>query len=125
MGDGQYKSLILIAMIFTATACEDTGKQATESDSSGLPARGVTVSWDASTAKQVGETGGGYLVYIAKTSVAISSTTPVQVANPGNGTHVTSTVTQLAPGTYNFAVKAYSTESTSELSTITNFTVPQ
>jgi hypothetical protein len=123
--DHLHKYLISIALIFALTGCEDTAKQATESDSSGLPPRAVTVSWSASNAKQVGEAGGGYLVYVAKTSVAIATTTPVQVANPGNGTHITSTVTQLAPGTYNFAVKAYSAESTSELSPIANFTVPQ
>jgi hypothetical protein len=125
VANGIYKSISLIAILLAATACEDTGKQAADGDSSGLPPRAVTVSWTASNAKQVGEPGGGYLVYIAKTSVAIATTAPVQVANPGNGTHVTSTVTQLSPGTYNFAVKAYSTETTSELSTITNFTVPQ
>ncbi|MDZ4084609.1 MAG: fibronectin type III domain-containing protein [Bdellovibrionales bacterium] len=125
MGDQHYKILISLLLAFTVTGCEDTGKQASESDSSGLPSRAVTVSWDASNAKQVAETGGGYLVYVAKTSVAIGTVTPVQIANPGNGTHVTSLVKQLTPGTYNFAVKAYSTESTSELSTITNFTVPQ
>ena len=125
MSNGIFRAITLITLLLAATACEDSGKQAAEGDSSGLPPRAVTVSWTASNAKQVGETGGGYLVFIAKTSVAIATTTPVQVANPGNGTHVTSTVTQLAPGTYNFAVKAYSIETTSELSTITNFTVPQ
>lgn len=125
MRDRLYRCLISTVFIFAVTACEDTGKQAAEGDSSGLPPRSVTVSWTANNAKQVGQPGGGYLVYIAKTSVAIATTTPVQVANPGNGTHVTSTVTQLSPGTYNFAVKAYSADATSELSTITNFTVPQ
>lgn len=118
-----YKVLITIALSLVGAGCENTGTQAAESDSTGLPTKRVTVSWTASNAKQVGEPGGGYLVYIAKTSVAIATTTPVQVTNPGNGTHVTSRVTQLAPGVYNFAVKAYSTESTSELSAITNFTV--
>lgn len=114
-----------MALLCAGTGCEDTGTKALESDSSGLPARPVTVTWSASNAKQVGDAGGGYLVYIAKTSVAIGTVAPVQISNPGNGTHITSTVTQLVPGTYNFAVKAYSTETTSELSTITNFTVPQ
>lgn len=125
MGDQHYKNIITLLLVFTVTGCEDTGKQVSESDSSGLPSRAVTVSWDASNAKQVAEPGGGYLVYVGKTSVAIGTVTPVQISNPGNGTHVTSLVKQLTPGTYNFAVKAYSTESTSELSTITNFTVPQ
>jgi len=92
---------------------------------SNLPPKTVSITWTANNAKQVGQAGGGYLVYVAPTSKAIALVTPIQVANPGNGTHVTSTTTSLQPGVYNFAVKAYSSEGTSELSAITNFTVPK
>jgi hypothetical protein len=69
--------------------------------------------------------GGGYLVYVAPVTKAIGLQTPLQVANPGNGAHVTSTTTSLTPGVYNFAIKAYSAEGISEMSSITNFTVPK
>lgn len=117
-------------------ACEDTGPtRTTSSGSSGslvptptpsnLPPKTVTISWTASHAKQVAAAGGGYLVHVAHVSRAIALETPIQVANPGNGTHVTSTTTSLSPGVYNFAVKAYSADGTSEMSPITNFTVPK
>jgi hypothetical protein len=66
---GSIKALISNpAMIFTVPLPVKTqGKQATESDSSGLPARAVTVSWDASNCKaRSAETGGGYLVYVSQ-----------------------------------------------------------
>ncbi len=116
-------TLLLFAFLFAA--CEEKGLQSDSSDSSLLPPRSVTINWTPSSAKQVAEAGGGYLLYVAPTSSALASAVPIQISNPGNGTHITSSTTQLKPGTYNFAIKAYSADSTSELSGITNITVPQ
>lgn len=92
---------------------------------SNLPPKTVTINWTANNAKQVAQAGGGYLLYVAHVSKAVALATPIRVANPGNGTHVTSTTTSLQPGVYNFAIKAYSSEGESELSAVTNFTVPK
>lgn len=128
--------LATVVTCMLTLACEETGPtRTTSSGSSGtlvptptpsnLPPKTVTISWTASNAKQVAAAGGGYLVYVAHVSRALALETPIQVANPGNGTHVTSTTTSLSPGVYNFAVKAYSADGTSEMSPVTNFTVPK
>lgn len=126
-------SILFIGTIISACEESSPGRSTTSGSSgaaptptpSNLPPKAVTISWTASNAKQVAQAGGGYLVYVAHVSKAIALETPIQVANPGNGSHVTSTTTSLSPGVYNFAVKAYSSEGTSELSAITNFTVPK
>lgn len=116
---------VLLLTLGTQVACEEKGAGSTSTDSGSVPPKSITVSWTANHAKQVSEAGGGYLVYIAPVELALTSATPISVANPGDGSHITSTTTTLKPGTYNFAVKAFGSDGTSELSPITNFTVPQ
>ena len=131
-----FRLLPILLLSTLLTACEEGTPtiRSTNSGSNGvspvptpsnLPPKTVTINWTASNAKQVAAAGGGYLVYVAHVSKAVALETPIRVANPGNGTHVTSTTTSLTPGVYNFAIKAYSADGTSEISAVTNFTVPR
>ena len=92
---------------------------------SGTP-RSVTITWNASRAKDVGQAGGGYRVYVKKgLAPTTQDTTPVVVNNPGNGTHITSTTVTLTPGRHYFIITAFSATGSSVASTTSSVLVPQ
>ena len=95
------------------------------SDGDSGPPRSVTISWNASHAKDVGQTGGGYRVYIKKGSVpSITTTTPIMINNPGGGAHTTSLTTMLDKGRHYVIITAFSASGTSPVSQSTNVMVP-
>lgn len=91
----------------------------------GGPPRAVTISWNASHAKDVGQTGGGYRVYIRKGTVpTTSNTTPIVINNPGSGVHTTSTTATLESGRHYVIITAFSATGTSTISSTATVTVP-
>ena len=129
-----------LALVFLISGCKEKGSGQAYLDSisggggtgstpspdadSGTP-RSVTISWNASHAKDVGQTGGGYRVYIRKGSVpSIQTTEPIIINNPGGGVHTTSLTTTLTTGRHYMVITAFSANGTSTVSQTANVVVP-
>ena len=84
----------------------------------------VAINWPASHAKDVGVSG-GYKVWVHQGSKpTTSNTTPIIVANPGGGVHVTTKSVVLTTGRYYFSISSYSLNGDSPLSTPAYLVIP-
>lgn len=109
--------LVLAGIFGLLAGCKMESASQTDSGSTGGSSKTVRVSWNPSHAAAVAAAGGGYKVYVKKNSPPTASdTTPVTVANPGSGTHVTSATMTLTSGQYYVSVSSYSTNGDSPLS---------
>ncbi len=101
-----------------------TAPTPTPDDNSGTP-RTVTISWTASRARDVGQTGGGYRVYVRKGTVpTTTNTTPIVINNPGGGVHTTSTTATLTSGRHYVIITAFTASGASAISQTATVVVP-
>jgi len=119
--------LVIILAVFITTGCNASSSSSDDSEDSAADGAktAVVITWDANREQGVNQAGGGYRVSYSLTSTT-HSIAPVNVPWVSGSTAPTSTILNLAAGTYYVSVTAYSAlnPTGSLLSSETTVTVP-